>query len=213
VRDISSTSLPIPERFASVLGRDALLRPALERHQGLRVPAAWDPFELGVRAILGQQVSVQAATTLSGRLVRAFGEPLAEPDGALTHLFPLSDRLAEADLTRIGLPRARANAVRTLAGAVAGGNLDLSPTADSEDVRRRLEALPGVGPWTAQYVAMRALRDPDAFPSDDLAVRHALGATAAETLARAAVWRPWRAYAVMHVWAGLEQAAPLEAAA
>lgn len=201
-----------PEAIASVLDEDGLLGPRLRRRPGLRVPGAWDGFELSVRIVLGQQVSVAGATTLAGRLVERFGEPLPEPAGALTHVFPGPDRLAEADLEGIGLPGSRAAALRRLARAVAAGELDLDGSAPPDAVRRQLLALPGVGPWTAEMIALRVLRDPDAFPAGDLGLRRAAagGAAAAASAApaaralleRAERWRPWRAYAAMALWTG-----------
>jgi AraC family transcriptional regulator of adaptative response / DNA-3-methyladenine glycosylase II len=170
-------------------------------YPGLRVPGALDPFELAVRAVLGQQVSVAAARTLAGRVAAKFGAPL----GSLL-LFPDAPALAaasEAEIAAIGLPRTRARTLRELARACAGGALSLSATTPLDVVTSTLQDLPGVGPWTAQYIAMRALRHPDAFPAGDLGVRKALGgATESRVRARAEPWRPWRAYAVMHLWNG-----------
>jgi AraC family transcriptional regulator, regulatory protein of adaptative response / DNA-3-methyladenine glycosylase II len=190
------------------LRRDPMLRPALSGVRGLRVPGAWDPFELAVRAILGQQVSVRGARTLAGRLAERFGRPVpGGSGGTLTRLFPDAGALAGADLGRIGLTRARAAAVRALAVAVRDGALDFGALGGLDDAAARLAALPGVGPWTAQYIAMRALGEPDAFPAGDLGVRRALAHGGplpdARTLsARAEAWRPWRAYAVMALWTG-----------
>jgi AraC family transcriptional regulator of adaptative response / DNA-3-methyladenine glycosylase II len=177
---------------------------------GLRVPGTLDSSELAVRAVLGQQISVQGARTLAGRLVERFGEPLPEPSGGLTHLFPAAPQLVEAPLESIGLPGARAETIRLLAQAVAEDGLDLSPTSVPDDVRARLLAIPGIGPWTVEYVAMRALRDPDAFPAGDLGLRHALAengrpASTAEVERRSASWRPWRAYAAAHLWQSLAE--------
>jgi len=193
-----------PLQIATRLQASALLRPLVTAAPGLRVPGAWDPFEAAVRAILGQQVSVRAATTLAGRLAAAFGTPVAEA-GELTRLFPTPAALAVADVAAIGLPRARAATITTLAAAVARGEPLLDGARGVDATLEQLCALPGIGPWTAQYIAMRALAEPDAFPAGDLGVRKALGngrgpvsAAAAERLADA--WRPWRAYAVMHLW-------------
>ncbi len=185
-----------PARIALVLGRDAALRPVVERRPGLRIPGAWDGFELAVRAVLGQQVSVRGATTLAGRLAVRFGEPLPAPAPGLTHLFPRAEALVDADVAAIGLPEARAETIRRLAREVVSGGLDLEPSARFDETRARLVELPGIGPWTVEYVAMRALRDPDAYPAGDLGLRRA-GATAS----RAERWRPWRAYAAVHLWA------------
>jgi AraC family transcriptional regulator of adaptative response / DNA-3-methyladenine glycosylase II len=173
---------------------------------GLRVPGAWDGFEMAVRAILGQQVTVKGATTLAGRLVERFGERLADPEGALTHRFPSAARLASADLASIGLPAARAASIRALAAAVAKGALDLSAPAGLEPMVEALTAIPGVGPWTAHYIAMRAGREPDAFPASDLVLRKHAAPAGAPPLApraleaRAEAWRPWRAYAALQLW-------------
>jgi AraC family transcriptional regulator of adaptative response / DNA-3-methyladenine glycosylase II len=180
------------------------LGPLAARHPGLRVPGTFDGFELAVRAIVGQQVSVRGARTVLGRLVSAFGTPLLPAEGALTHLFPVPAALAAApvaELARIGLTGARARAIIALAQAMANGALVLEPEADVDATVARLLGLPGVGAWTAQYVAMRALRWPDAFPAGDLVVRRMLGAPRpAQALEKARQWQPWRAYAVMHLW-------------
>ena len=186
-----------PSEIRAQLSRDPLLagfRP------GLRVPGAWDGFELAVRAILGQQVSVKGATTLAGRLVRAFGEPV-DGGAGLTHLFPTPEILAIADYSTIGLPAARAEAIRRLASAVARGELTFSGAVEPGSFLERFKKLPGIGEWTAQYVAMRALGDPDAFPAADLGLLRATGLANPKQLeARAERWRPWRAYAAMHLW-------------
>jgi 3-methyladenine DNA glycosylase/8-oxoguanine DNA glycosylase len=193
-----------PLAIAAQLRSDAWLAPLVDRRPGLRVPGAWDPFELAVRAILGQQITVRGATTLAGRLVAALGEPL-ECDGRLTHLFPDAATLAAADVAAIGIPRARAGAIRALARAVADGALALDACRGLDDAVARLTALPGIGEWTAQYIAMRAFGEPDAFPHGDLSLRIAFGNNAAPVpaveLARAAeAWRPWRAYAALQLW-------------
>ena len=167
---------------------------------GLRIPGAWDTFETLVRAVLGQQVSVAAATTLSGRLVQRFGVPFSS--GGLTHLFPTPAALAGSDLAPIGLPRVRAASLRALSAAVAKTPALLTPAASLEALLERLCALPGVGPWTANYVAMRAFNEPDAFPSGDLILRRAAGDLSAGQLEeRSQAWRPWRAYAAIGLWA------------
>jgi AraC family transcriptional regulator of adaptative response / DNA-3-methyladenine glycosylase II len=156
--------------------------------------------------VLGQQVSLPGAATLAGRLVRAYGQPLERPIGAVTHRFPSAAALAEADPHRLTMPVARGRALTGLAAALARGELVLDAGVDRDEARRRLLALPGIGPWTVAYVAMRALRDPDAFLPTDLGVRHALerlgedGRPAAATRL-AQRWRPYRAYAVQHLWA------------
>lgn len=185
-----------PGPVDATLRADPLLAPLVDERPGLRVPGSWDGFELAVRGVLGQQVSVSAARTLAGRLASSFGVPLPEPDGTLTHVFPGPQAIADAAVERIGVPRARAEALRRLARAIASGELALDPWADAEATRAALLELPGIGPWTAEYVALRGLGDPDAFPAGDLGLRRA-GATPA----RAEAWRPWRAYAAIHLWA------------
>jgi AraC family transcriptional regulator of adaptative response / DNA-3-methyladenine glycosylase II len=197
-----------PQQINDWLARDVKLGLLVRARPGLRVPGCWDGFELAVRAILGQQISVNAATTLGGRLVRAFGTPLPSPVLGLTHLFPQPAELAEADLASIGLPRDRAGAIRALARAVLSGAVVLDGTQSPEETTVRLQALPGIGEWTAAYVAMRALRDPDAFPASDLGLRRAAAGgerllPARELERQAQAWQPWRAYAAMHLWMSL----------
>ncbi len=186
------------------LGADPTLRAAIAARPGLRVPGGFDGFELAVRTILGQQVSVAAATTLSGRLVQRLGEPNPAAPPGLDRSFPTAARLAAAGgpaIAAIGLPATRAASIARLAEEVVAGALDLAPGADPGPTLVALEALPGIGPWTAQYLAMRALRWPDAFPGGDLIIRRALGVTTSRAAEeRAAPWRPWRAYAAMHLW-------------
>jgi AraC family transcriptional regulator, regulatory protein of adaptative response / DNA-3-methyladenine glycosylase II len=195
-----------PMRIGAVLRQDALLRPVFDAVPGLRVPGAWDPFELAVRAVLGQQVSVAGAVTIAGRLVRAFGRPLENAPAAwLTHLFPRPDALAAADLSGFGVPRARAETIREIARRVADGRLLLDSPAGLEETVARLQEVPGIGPWTAHYIALRALGEPDAFPASDLGLRRALATNGRmpnerEVEARAESWRPWRAYAVLALW-------------
>ncbi|WP_309892782.1 AlkA N-terminal domain-containing protein [Archangium sp.] len=200
-----------PEVIAECLGRDALLAPQVQAHPGLRVLGAFDSFEMTVRAILGQQVSVRAATTLAGRLVARFGEPVESSQEDTSRLFPTAATLAAAtedDVASLGLPGARARSLLAVARAVAEGSVRLEPHVDVEATMAALQELPGIGEWTAHYVAMRALRWPDAFPASDLGIRKALGgATTKEALARAESWRPWRAYAVMHLWNSLSEGA------
>ena len=187
------------------LGGDESVGPLISIRPGLRVPGAWDGFELAVRAILGQQVTVKGATTLAGRLARTFGDALQEEDGGLEVIFPSAEVLLDADLESIGLPRTRAHAIRSLARAVAGGKLNLDSSRPPEEVMAQLSSLPGIGDWTAQYVALRALGDPDAFPSSDLGLLKAAsnGRTRvrpAELREIAEAWRPWRGYAALHLW-------------
>lgn len=205
-----------PAAIAAHLSSDPLLAPLLARRPGLRAPGAWDPFETSVRTILGQQVSVRAARTLAARLVSRFGRPLppALAKEGLSHLFPSAADLAEADVASIGLPSRRGEAIRSFARAVARGQVDLGPAASLDDAVSRLAGMPGIGPWTAQLIALRALGEPDALPAGDLGLRHALArggplpsATTVESRARA--WRPWRSYALIHLWTELaSQEAP-----
>lgn len=187
-----------PRAIDAHLERDPRLRPLVRARPGMRVPGAHDPFELGVRAILGQQVSVANATKLAGRLVARHGTPVPGLDSmGLSHLFPSAETLSSAALDDVGLTKARAAAVRAFAAAAPrlDGSLDL------DGLVAELRTLPGVGEWTAQYVAMRASGERDAFPAADLGLRKALGVrTAADATARAAGWTPWRAYAAMHLW-------------
>lgn len=178
-------------------------------HPGLRVPGAFDGFEVAVRAILGQQVSVKAATTLMERLVRQFGTPIQTPIDGLTHLTPRPEHLAEAaveDFTALGILRTRANSIRAIAQALVSGELRLDRYLEPEAAIAQLKTLPGIGDWTAHYIAMRVLAYPDAFPHGDLGLRRALSLEkATEVLQAAETWRPWRAYAAMHLWKSLEK--------
>lgn len=193
-----------PEAVSAALRRDPVLAPSVRRNPGLRVNGAFDGFESAVRVVLGQQVSVRAATTVAGRLAAALGEKVETAFPGLDRLPPTAEAVAvagEARLARIGMPGARARTLIALANAVLSGELPLTRCADAEQVRDRMLALPGVGPWTANLVAMRALGDPDAFPAGDLGVMRAMGTRSAqEAEARAESWRPWRAYAAMHLW-------------
>jgi AraC family transcriptional regulator of adaptative response / DNA-3-methyladenine glycosylase II len=188
----------------------AALGPLCVRHPGLRLPGSFDGFEVAVRAVLGQQIAVRAARTLAGRFAAAFGEPIESPHPHLAVLFPSAQRVAEIAperIAQIGVIAARAKAIVALARAVADGELRLEPGADVEQTLERLRALPGVGEWTAQYIGMRALAWPDAFPHTDYGVLKAMGERNARAgLARASAWQPWRAYAVMHLWKSLEDA-------
>ena len=186
-----------PASVDEVLGSDPLLADSVAQSPGLRVPGAVEGFELLVRAILGQQVSVAAARTFAGRLVERCGTPLETSTGTLTHTFPTAVQVAVADLGGLGLTGGRVATLRTAAEAVAAGDIVLDPTADREQTRTRLAELPGVGPWTVDYVTMRALGDPDAFPATDLVVKRALDGHSPQRPDR---WRPWRAYAAMHLW-------------
>lgn len=200
-----------PVAIRKGLSRDPLLAELVAQRPGLRVPGAWDGFELGVRAILGQQISVFAATRLANRLVAAFGSLLpheaANVELGLTHLFPTPASLADADISLVlNMPRSRGRAIRSFAEAVADDPDLLSPYQEFDRAIARLKALPGIGEWTAQYIAMRALGQSDAMPSGDIGLLRALDEghgrpSSAELLARSETWRPWRAYAVMHLWA------------
>ena len=193
-----------PQAIGAHLMADPKLRPVVSAAPGLRVPGAFDGFELAVRAILGQQVSVKAATTLAGRLAALFGEKIDEPAGGLTHYFPTAEVLAEAPVAQIGLPARRAATVSTLATAVAAGDIVLDGTADIDETRSRLLALPGFGPWTVSYISMRALRDPDSFLPSDLGIRHALAQLNIDPKdKRDERWKPWRSYATLYLWASL----------
>jgi AraC family transcriptional regulator, regulatory protein of adaptative response / DNA-3-methyladenine glycosylase II len=194
-----------PATIDGALSRDPTLAPLIARTPGIRVPGTFDGFELLVRAIFGQQVSVAGARTSLGRLVERSGTPLERPDGRITHVFPTPEQVAELSPEAFGMPRARAETIRRVATLVVSGELDLSSHASREEILGALGEVPGIGPWTLEYVAMRALGDPNAFMAGDLGVRkgfEALGlpSTPKEILARAERWRPWRAYAVMHLW-------------
>lgn len=194
-----------PVAVDGLLGRDRVLRRLVRRTPGIRLPGTADPEELAIRAVLGQQVSVAGARTLAARLVAAYGKPLTVPDGGLTHVFPEPDAIAGADLARIGMPGSRRAALQRLAAALADGSIALDPAADRDEVGKGLVALPGIGPWTAEYVRLRALGDPDAFPASDLGVRKALVRLGApgDTELAAERWRPWRGYALQHLWNSL----------
>ena len=189
-----------PDEILAALGDLAARSP------GLRVPGTVDGFELAVRAVVGQQISVRAARTLLGRIASRFGTPLEDAPEGLSRIFPPAQRIAAApprELQALGVLPARAQTLVALARAVASDGLDLTPGAPLDATRARLLELPGIGPWTAEYIAMRALGWPDAFPAGDHAVQKALRTTrAAEAQARSQAWRPWRAYAVMHLWKG-----------
>jgi AraC family transcriptional regulator of adaptative response / DNA-3-methyladenine glycosylase II len=199
-----------PREVAEVLCRDPALRPVVELSPGQRLPRCADPAELAVRAVLGQQVSTSAARTLAHRLVLAHGAPLpADPDGGLTHLWPSPDRLTRVPAASLAMPASRRRTFAAMAQALADGVLDLRPGTDVDAARQRLRALPGVGPWTVEIVALRGLGDPDAFPVTDLGVRRAaegLGLPSAPTtlLRHAERWRPFRAYAVQYLWSTLD---------
>jgi AraC family transcriptional regulator of adaptative response / DNA-3-methyladenine glycosylase II len=187
------------------LGKSAPLRACIRHHPGQRLPGGWDGFEIAVRAVLGQQISVAAARTLAARLVQNFGASVAVGNLGKVQLFPRAETLAAADLSRIGLTRARAATLNTLARAVCDGTVSFHPQQTLDEFVASCTALPGIGEWTAHYIAMRALRDPDAFPAADLVLRKAVSRDGTpmplkQLLAKAEAWRPWRAYAVLHLW-------------
>jgi AraC family transcriptional regulator of adaptative response / DNA-3-methyladenine glycosylase II len=199
-----------PGAIGAALAEDPALAPLIAARPGLRVPGAWDGFELAIRAVLGQQITVTAATSLAGKLVAAYGEPLAANGlggNGLSHIFPRPERLAKADLSALGVPKQRAAALSALAAAVLADPQIFGARGNLEDAIVRLRALPGVGEWTAQYIAMRELREPDAFPAADIGLMRAMSDADGhrpgprELLARAERWRPWRAYAAHHLWA------------
>jgi AraC family transcriptional regulator of adaptative response / DNA-3-methyladenine glycosylase II len=212
-----------PEPIAAALSADPVIGPLAVACPGRRVPGHVDGDELAIRAVLGQQVSVAAAKRLGARLAAAYGKPLEQPEGTLTHCFPTVGTLAAADPATLPMPRSRAGALVGLATALASGDLSLDPGADRERAAAQLLTLPGIGPWTVSYIRMRALSDPDAFLPTDVGVLEALarlgavpdGATPTKAAARAAAaktaaelagnWRPWRSYAVQHLWAFLEE--------
>jgi AraC family transcriptional regulator, regulatory protein of adaptative response / DNA-3-methyladenine glycosylase II len=196
------------ESVEAVLSRDASLGPLVARRPGLRVPGGWDPFELATRAVLGQQVTVIAARRLAGQLVALCGEPLHVKDRRaihLTHAFPTPERLASADLGALGMPQARRATLKALAEATLTDR-DLFGSRSLEETIARLRSIRGIGEWTAQYIALRGLRQPDAFPANDVGILRGAAAsgvrpTATALLVRAEAWRPWRAYAAQHLWA------------
>ena len=195
-----------PMSVAEALGTDPILGRSVAAAPGLRVPGCVDGDELAVRAVLGQQITVTAAATHASRLVHRLGEPLASPLGTVTHTFPAAAAVADAGSDQLHLPAARRHSLRRLCQALASGDLNLDPGTDPAETRRRLATFPGIGAWTTEYIAMRALRDPDAFPASDLGVRrglalldHPVSVRGAAALAEA--WRPYRAYAAQQLWA------------
>jgi AraC family transcriptional regulator of adaptative response / DNA-3-methyladenine glycosylase II len=197
-----------PDAVSGFLVSDEVIGPLARACPGRRSPGHVDGDELAMRAVLGQQVSVAAARRLGARLTAEYGKPLARPSGTLTHCFPDAATVAAADPAALPMPAARARALVTLAAALASGEVALHPGADRDEAAARLLALPGIGPWTVAYIRMRALSDPDAFPATDVGVLRALAALGAGAgVAVAERWRPWRSYAVHHLWATLEPAA------
>jgi len=193
-----------PDVIAAHFANDALLADPVARRPGLRVPGAFDGFELAVRAILGQQITVKAATTIAGRFAAAFGDAIDTPHAELTHLSPTSRRVASLSISEIaslGIIQTRARSIIAVAEEMVSGRLQLEPGAQPDAVIEQLIALPGIGAWTAHYIAMRALRWSDAFPKEDIALRNALGRiTAARAEELSQTWRPWRSYATLHLW-------------
>jgi AraC family transcriptional regulator of adaptative response / DNA-3-methyladenine glycosylase II len=196
-----------PTEIDSALSADLALRPLVRATPGIRLPGAIDGFELAVRAILGQQISVRAARTFAGRIAETVGTPLERPVDGITHLFPTPEQLARTSLGSLGLTRARGATLQRVAELAAAGELDLTEGTHRVATAERLLEVPGIGPWTVAYISMRALGDPDAFPVGDLGVRlgfESLGLASSPDAMRAHAerWRPWRAYAVMHLWSG-----------
>jgi AraC family transcriptional regulator of adaptative response / DNA-3-methyladenine glycosylase II len=201
-----------PDDIYRVLSRDVFLKSLLKKRPGVRVPGVWDGFELMVRAILGQQVSVAAATTLAGRLAKRYGDkidvvvPGLEEGKSPSLIFPRAEKLQRARLGDLGIIKSRADTIRRVAKEVAEGRINFDPSQDVADFCRNLVAIKGVGEWTAQYVAMRALKDPDAFPSSDLGLLRAFDGPSNDRIKpaalkmRAEAWRPWRAYAALLLW-------------
>lgn len=198
-----------PEAVIDVLGADTDLRDVVSKAPGQRIPRTVDEEELALRAVLGQQVSTKAARTHAGRLVSVYGSPVTDPHGGLTHTFPSTAQLTDIDPNLLAMPTARRSSATGLIAALSSGAVALHPGCDWEQARRQLLALPGIGPWTAEIVAMRGLGDPDAFPAGDLGVRLAaeqlgLPGDARALTAHSARWRPWRSYAVQHLWTTLD---------
>lgn len=209
-RAVFDLDAPIAD-ISRVLSRDDTLRTLLQAAPGVRVPGAWGSFELAVRAVLGQQISVQAATTLAGRMAARYGEPMprqfAAGNSGTDRLFPTPERLARARLSNLGLVRSRADTIRRVAMAVVRGDLCMDRAEEPDALVKTLKAIRGIGEWTAQYVVMRALKHADAFPASDLGLISAIAWPArvspAQLLRRAEQWRPWRAYAAMLLWNSL----------
>jgi AraC family transcriptional regulator of adaptative response / DNA-3-methyladenine glycosylase II len=185
-----------PAAIVAALGDDAIIGASVRGSPGLRTPGTVDPGELAFRAVLGQQVSLGSAAAIAARVVREHGEPLADPIGSVTHVFPTADRLAALEPVRLAMPDARGRALVALAAELAAGRLVLAPGTDRAATRTALLAIPGIGPWTADYIAIRGLGDRDAFPATDLWIRRALRSRPVDP----ARWRPYRAYAAQHLW-------------
>ena len=198
-----------PDLINAHLIQDKLLQQYIAANPGVRVPGAFDGFELAVRAILGQQITVKAATTLACRLTEAFSEKLETPFPELHYLSPTAENIALAtveDIAKLGIVNTRAKSIIALAQAVASGKLKLEAGTHPDKTIKQLISLPGIGPWTAHYIAMRTMRWPDAFPKEDIAIRNNLGGvTAKQAEAMSQAWRPWRSYAVFHIWQNLRK--------
>lgn len=200
-----------PGLINAQLAADPLMAQLVAARPGLRVPGTWDGLELAIRAVLGQQITVAAAIRLAGKLVAQYGQPLHTPYAGITHVFPVAEALAAADLATLGMPKARGRTLSGVAQALLDDPKVFEPKASLKDGIARLVALPGIGDWTAQYIAMRQLREPDAFASGDIGLINALAAleggpvSARQLLARAEAWRPLRAYAAQHLWTSLSR--------
>lgn len=200
-----------PRLINAQLAADPLMAQLVAARPGLRVPGTWDGLELAIRAVLGQQITVAAAIRLAGKLVAQYGQPLHTPYAGITHVFPVAEALAAADLATLGMPKARGRTLSGVAQALLDDPKVFEPKASLKDGIARLIALPGIGDWTAQYIAMRQLREPDAFASGDIGLINALAAleggpvSARQLLARAEAWRPLRAYAAQHLWMSLSR--------
>lgn len=201
--DLNADPTPIDDHLRA----DPILGPCVEASPGLRIPGGLDGFEVALRAILGQQISVRAATTLFGRFAQQFGDPIDTPWPEVTRTPPDAERIAAASLQSVidlGLPSRRAQTIQLVARAVIDGHIRLSPTTDAAATMEALQALPGIGPWTVQYLAMRVLAQSDALPASDLGLMRAAGCETPRALQqRAEAWRPWRSYAAMHLWQSL----------
>ena len=193
-----------PDLISEHFARDAVLATAVAARPGLRVPGAFDGFELAARAILGQQITVRAATTIAGRFAAALGEPIETPHAELTHLSPTAERVSSAtidEVASLGIIQTRARSLIAIAREMMSGRLTLEASDNPTTAIAQLVELPGIGAWTAHYIAMRALKWADAFPKDDIALRNALGrVTAARAEQLSQPWRPWRSYATIHLW-------------
>lgn len=198
-----------PEAVVDTLSGDPELGPVVKKAPGQRIPRTVDETELAVRAVLGQQVSTKAARTHASRLVTAYGEPIRDPDGGLTHTFPSVDELAEIDPVHLAVPKARQRTLTALIAGLADKSVVLDAGSDWDCARTQLLALPGIGPWTAEVIALRGLGDPDAFPASDLGLQLAAKQLGLPTDQRSLIehsarWRPWRSYATQHLWTTLE---------